>query len=348
MALVRALWTASVGNGAGGSVLVTAGQPFDDADNVVTRHPTMFAAPAAGTGAMLARTTAAVRDGAGGTTTVRVGTSYTAGSAVVTANPSLFVSDEDCVFARQTVSLANGAGGSVSVLMGQPFASDDAIVTANPALFVAAGGETPAGFTLVREATGTSTSPALGVGATAGHLLVLCVAERNNTGEPNAISGPSAAGWTEVDQHVATGGLTPRAAMWYKVASGGETSGGTLAAANGGTWAWWIADYSGNTVSPFDVSAKGATGGTLSCPTGTTSATAQASELAIGMWSIRDNPGTTSYNNSFIEEAAEAATTTTYLKVATKVLSSTGTQTCTASWANNVRAAAIIATFKAA
>lgn len=139
MSLVRALWTASVGDGSGGSVLVTAGQPFDSADAVVTRYPTMFAAPAAGTGAMLARVTAAVSNGAGGTTTVRQGTSYTAGSAVVTANPGLFVLDTAAAFARSAASLSNGAGGSVQVAMGQPFASNDAFVTANPGLFVAAG-----------------------------------------------------------------------------------------------------------------------------------------------------------------------------------------------------------------
>jgi hypothetical protein len=100
--------------------------------------------------------------------------------------------------------------------------------------------------------------------------------------------------------------------------------------------------------SPVDVTVTNSGTGT-SMSTGTTAATAEADSLAIGFWVMDDNVAVTPYSNSFTESTETGTTgggaSTPHQAIAYKVLSSTGTQECTATRAAGVvnwRAAMVV------
>jgi hypothetical protein len=145
--------------------------------------------------------------------------------------------------------------------------------------------------------------------------------------------------------------------MAYKIAAGGETA---------ITWNWvaaeegtaWVGEYSGlATSNVLDKSAENEADLSIavaSIATGTTAATTQNDELAVGML-ITDSGnsvGTTrSWTNSFssiFEQPVPFDSGAPFLAVATKILSATGAVTSTASFNGSDECYATVATFKKA
>ena len=179
--------------------------------------------------------------------------------------------------------------------------------------------------------------------AAANNLLVTVIATDKSAGTYYA-----PAGFTPIHDYI---GPSVSSAMAYKIADGGETA---------ITWSYaaseessiWVGEYAGLASSNvFDVAAEADSADVTvtSQTTGTTAATAQANELAVAMFGIDSGTNATgrSWTNSFTEVSfLGTGSSTAGLGVATKILSSTGTQTTTASWSLTDQACGIIATFK--
>jgi len=204
--------------------------------------------------------------------------------------------------------------------------------------------------TLVQQATNTHTygSPATSItatlssGATAGNLLVTTIATDKSAGSYTVPSG-----FTPIHDYI---GPSISGAMAYKIATGGETA-ITWSYATSEESSAWVGEYSGLASSNvLDVSAEAdsADVAVTSQTTGTTATTSMANELAVAMFGIDSALYATgrSWTNSFTEVSFVGASNTAGLGVATKTLSSTGTQTTTASWVTADQACGAIATFK--
>ncbi len=121
--------------------------------------------------------------------------------------------------------------------------------------------------------------------------------------------------------------------------------------------AW--AEYTGNSATPQDVFASAGTGVDNSNPfsTGTTATTAQSDELAVAVFGTHTasnttlgNPLLSSETNSFVEQVDVSTNHTGVncgLGIATKDLSSTGTQECTVTPSVVCGQSAIMGTYKA-
>lgn len=135
--------------------------------------------------------------------------------------------------------------------------------------------------------------------------------------------------------------------IYYTVASGEDTS-FTFTTANSVNGRCEAYEYSGcdaTQASVLDVftSNDGGAGTVTSLSTGTTGTTAQADELAItGVGLSGSSGGSEAWTNSFTLETGTGVPNS-----ASKILSATGTQESTASWATARTAVAAIATFKA-
>lgn len=169
--------------------------------------------------------------------------------------------------------------------------------------------------------------------ATIGNLLVSGLVVQNTA---SSIVRPS--GWTAL--HDTLSGSSPGTTIaWaYKVAGGAETA---------AVWSWtgeerhstWFGEWSGNSASPLDVKVEGTeqtTGSTQTCVSGTSAETAQADSLAIFFAGLRldqgwDAPGGRSYTTDYSELVFLNPTGSNLpvMAIATKPLSSTGTQACT-------------------
>lgn len=143
--------------------------------------------------------------------------------------------------------------------------------------------------------------------------------------------------------------------LWFKSAGASESSTVTVTPGVTASTELWIAEYSGNAVTPFDASASGSDAtNAATIPSGTTAATAQADELAIAAFGWSDATGVEtadSYSNSFTEvvELKGLGGTATNLAVATLALAATGAQSTTATLSSNISTTrgGVIATFKA-
>lgn len=172
--------------------------------------------------------------------------------------------------------------------------------------------------------------------ATAGNLLIVV----EGRGSPHTAGGAwtPPGDWSLIhDSGINTG--TFGAAMYYKIAAGGETSFTTAHTNEQGNWQCSFAEFEGPfAASPLDVSAEDVTNlntVVTSQSTGTTGTTAQADELAIaGFMSDRqdtvDGGGTRNYSSGFTEvKFAADSTARPAAAIAKKVLSATGTVECT-------------------
>lgn len=172
--------------------------------------------------------------------------------------------------------------------------------------------------------------------ATAGNLLI--VMEGRNTTHTAGGAWGAPGGWNIVhDTGINTGNLA--AAMYYKIAAGGETNFTTTHTNEQGTLQVAFAEFEGPfAASPLDVSTENVTNlatVVTSQSTGTTAATAQADELAVAGFGFDrmdtvDGGGTRNYSNGFTEVVfTDGSTTRGTAAIAKKVLSATGTVECT-------------------
>lgn len=188
--------------------------------------------------------------------------------------------------------------------------------------------------------SGDLTSPTLGVGATAGNLLVVTAARS----APHSSGGawPTVNGTAAIQDSGIAPGPNMGAAIWAVVAAGSET-GVTFAGETNasGNWTVTLAEYERPTggfaspaldVSAEDTSALASTVTTLS--SGTTAATAVASSFAVALFAIDNggNFGTPAFTNSFALSFTTISGARAGHLVATKVLSATGTQETTLSY----------------
>jgi hypothetical protein len=175
--------------------------------------------------------------------------------------------------------------------------------------------------------------------ATAGNLLVAAWQARTN---PGTVTPPS--GWLQAFTDL--GALNaPTIYLWYKVAAGSETGAavGTINSVTQDIFVWEYQGFTGTPTLDRTISANSATTTTMS--TGTTLATTDANEIAVAMVGLQATGGAivTPWTNSYIDDTSRA---TTAMYIATKSLSSIGTQETTLAWTTSRKAAAGIATFK--
>ena len=191
----------------------------------------------------------------------------------------------------------------------------------------------------VQSASGTNTSgnasATLASGATAGNLLIFAVGRAVTHGIGGSWGTPT--GFTDLpNSGVNNGNLA--GGGWYKIATGGETTVSSNGTSEQGNWCAALVELEG----PFDASpldqiaedeANLATVVT-SQPSGTTGTTAQADELAIAYFAADngsnvDGGGTRNYSNSFTEVLFANSGARASAHVAKRVLSATGTFSCT-------------------
>jgi hypothetical protein len=237
------------------------------------------------------------------------------------------------VTATNAVGTSTASNASVAVT---PMISSNITLVQSKALIqnYSAGAYTSIGVTL--------DSP-----AAPGDLLVAAVATDKNAG---AFTLPT--GFTLIQNYI---GTSVSGEMAYRVATGGETSiTWGISTANAGS-SMWVGEYSGASANPLDVSAEDeATGENVvtSISTGTTVATSQNDELAIAMMAVDSNKNVVasrSWSNGFGEASflTESNGGTAGLDMATKTLSTTGTQSSTFSCVDTGdQMYAAIATFK--
>lgn len=176
-------------------------------------------------------------------------------------------------------------------------------------------------------------------GATPTDNNLLIAVYRANTDE-STVTPPS--GWTRANTVAVTVG---HHSIWYKIASS-DPAGVTFTATGATLGQLHIYEYSGNdTVSVLDKTASTADSGVTvtSRSSGTTATTSQADEVCIAAISLTGGTTLPSWTNSF-----GSGQLTTRLASVTLIVSSTGTYETTRSWTTAVRAAGLIATFKAA
>ena len=197
--------------------------------------------------------------------------------------------------------------------------------------------------------TGTATSLGTVFGTTqAGNLLVLAA----NGNAP--LSGPT--GWTLAGSQTGNQYLS----VWYRVADGTETA-AVVTSATATTIAVAIVEYRNvGLVQPVDVTASATTTGSsiTSQATGTTAATTSLTELlvcAVGPhnYAAASAPASPAWSGGVglrINNATTNATASTNVAIilGDKAVTTTGTQTSTASWTNAaVDAGGLVVTFRA-
>lgn len=173
--------------------------------------------------------------------------------------------------------------------------------------------------------------------ATAGNLLIAVVARNGVTATTGAWG--TVTGWSLLWSSPANSG-NMCGSIWGKIAAGGETSFATTMTNPAGNWVCQIHEFEG----PFDPSFHDAAGGnenetniasttnTISTNTGGT--TASASSLALAFFAVDSGVsfGTLSFNNSFTLVATATSGGRAGATLAKRVLSSTGTYSCTLSY----------------
>lgn len=196
--------------------------------------------------------------------------------------------------------------------------------------------------TLVQQANNftaaASTTATLGATPTVDNLLVAVASGTNN------INADTITGFTQATVDIFVGS-TYTITILYRVVQGGDGTGYTMTHTASSEASLWIGEYSSTGTWSLDVVANdgsnSATGGTTR-PTGTTTATAQSEELAIGAVGQGNTSSAQSWSNSFAVVYDGSR-----IHVASKVLSATATQTSTMSWTTTRVSGGCIAVFKA-
>lgn len=173
---------------------------------------------------------------------------------------------------------------------------------------------------------GASIAATFGATPTENNLLIAVVDH-----DDNLVTISTPAGWTQV--HNITGDKSV-IAYFYKVAGGGESATVTVTFSGSATGNLQILEYEGIVAtSPLDVSASndGGSSKDLTCPSGTTAATAQANSLAVSGHNFEKQvSGTAGYSNGFTEQATLGDNNVDiFLGVGDKILTATGTQDTT-------------------
>ncbi len=192
---------------------------------------------------------------------------------------------------------------------------------------------------------------------TSGNLLVACCGAYSRNASSDSLQ-VTTSGWTNNIQDDGTNDFGAMQCIASKDAGGSEPTTVTmdLVSSSSRSMVMWIGEYSGMEAASFDVAqSNNDYSAASSISTGTTGTTAQADELALAMFTGGRtgslDPTSESYDSgSYTEEATFDAplNNDVSIRVATKILSATGTQECTASWTNNwLNPAAAIATFQA-
>ncbi|QQR77515.1 MAG: hypothetical protein IPJ67_05325 [Candidatus Moraniibacteriota bacterium] len=175
--------------------------------------------------------------------------------------------------------------------------------------------------------------------ATAGNLLVCThfTGDGNSTAPSGFSEAVAVTDATNVDQ----------GAIYYKIATGGETSITPGSGASDENAAVVIEIEGPFDASPLDQTATQAAASGTSAPSGTTGTTSQASEVAVAGITYRVNgPNVSAWSNSFTEQGDVGSTYLKGVAAATKTLTSTGTQSTTAT-IGSATYMGMIATFKA-
>jgi len=191
--------------------------------------------------------------------------------------------------------------------------------------------------------------------ATAGNLLIFCVARSSALAVGTTWGTPT--GWTALTntpENVGNLGAT----WYYKIAAGGETSVTSAESTPPGNGRGVVVEFAGPfATTPLDQTAENESNLSTvvtSQASGTTGTTSQADELAVvffGADTAINVDGSRSYNNSFSEVIFSNAVTNNSraaVAVARRVLSATGTYSCTYSCTDTGdEMYGAIATFKA-
>lgn len=183
-------------------------------------------------------------------------------------------------------------------------------------------------------ASGVATTPTLSVGATAGNLLIAVLARSGSGG-----TFPSVSGFTSISG-VNSGNIA--AEWWYNEAAGGETTVSLSGeATTTGNWRFVLAEFEGPfPASLLDVGVANESEANISTvvtsqPSGTSGTTSQADALAVAVFTADSGSnvdGSRTYNSSFTERVFESTTASparASVALATRVLTATGTYSCT-------------------
>lgn len=173
--------------------------------------------------------------------------------------------------------------------------------------------------------------------ATSGNLLVVTVSRSAQHTAGGAWNAP--AGWTAITDAGINQVATFTAAWFWKISDGTETAFNSTDTNEQGNLQMTFSEYLGPfAASPLDVSAEDVSNintVVTSQGTGTTGTTAQADALALAFfaadqWTTVDGGGTRNYSNSFVEVVvADISSARPASIVARRVLSATGTYSCT-------------------
>ena len=197
---------------------------------------------------------------------------------------------------------------------------------------------------VAQDATGTGTTSVTATylsTPTVNDLLiaVLYSSDGGTGGPPTTV--PS--GWLSV---FTTGRSSGDGYIYYKIAGASEPTAVTFADTGSSNMQLGVYEYTGNaTTGVLDKNATNSTISSLTCPSGTTTATAQGDELAVVMAQWNVSQSAPSWSNSFSNIASIASN----LFVGQKILTVTGTQTSTLTvTGTSAGCVSGIATFKAA
>lgn len=174
---------------------------------------------------------------------------------------------------------------------------------------------------------------------TAGNLLVVACAtvDWDSTGTC-AITGP--AGWTEVTPGTAPGSNAKDVAIFYKIATGSETT-VTCTTANNVGIGMWASEFSGVAASPFDVKGNTVHGATNPATVTASGATATNKSLWVAA-RVDPSNGSTTWTNSMVEDYKHSFD----IAVAYRITTSSATPSTQLTLGSNTAGWMMIAAFK--
>jgi hypothetical protein len=167
------------------------------------------------------------------------------------------------------------------------------------------------------------------------------------TGDANSL-GPS--GYSEAVA-LTDSPNTDQGALYYKVATASESTTVTCTSSGSNEHMIYVGEFEGPwNATPLDqVASNGPASGSDDVSSGTTAATAQADELAVALFTAREDAAlASSFTNSFVELFDGVKTSWKTIAGASKVLSATGTVETTISWSDLAGQSGMggVATFK--
>lgn len=209
-------------------------------------------------------------------------------------------------------------------------------------------------ITLVQDvqaaAGGTTTvTPTLGVGATAGNLLVAAAAYRAD----RTLSMPAAFNLAVDGQNSSADTTHQDCAIWYTIAAGGET-GIVFTISATGNVSGWVGEYAATAgsawVTPLDQTGAKTEASASVVLLSSSVTTTVADEVVVCSYAWNDSglglPTGRSYSNSFTEQGFANNGTNNAIAGVHRILTSTTTTSTNAAWTNGSNVICVIASFK--